>query len=337
MTGSGFLSHLRSYVGQPSGPDRVAVDEVNVPAIRRFVEAMGDANPVYLSERAARASGRTGMVAPPATLPVWTMDGYRATLAAREAAADPSRGVLGALAAEGFTTTPATNCRQEYHREMRPGDRLTARAVVSAVSEEKRTALGPAHFVSLESTFVDQAGEVVGWQTLRVVAFNPGGERRTGGVRQDEGHPGDGARAAAPAATPGAPRHGATVSVGHRLPALSIALDRLAVAACSAACNDFRSGHYDPDEARAIGMRDVFIDIPTSTALTARYASDWSGPQSRLRRVDVALGIPCCAGDRLDFAGSVSGVGPADEVRLAIEGHTSFGRHLRATVDLKVR
>jgi len=31
----------------------------------------------------------------------------------------------------------------------------------------------------------------------------------------------------------------------------------------------------------AIGMRDIFTDIPTSAGLTARYVTDWAGPRAR--------------------------------------------------------
>jgi acyl dehydratase len=331
MTAVSFLSHLRSFVGQPAWADRPAVDEVNVPAIRRFAEAMGDTNPVYVSEAAATASGRPGIVAPPASLPIWTMDGYRAALAARAATPDPSSGILAALAAEGFTTTPATNCSQDYHRELRPGDRLLARGVVSGVTEEKSTALGPAHFVSLRSTFLDQRGGAVGVQTMRVVAFNPDGPRRPH-RRPGPDDPSDDGTAPVPARpVPG------EVGEGHRLPELSIGLDRLAVAVCSAACNDFRAGHYDPDLARAIGMRDIFTDIPTSTAITARYVTDWCGPAGRLRRVDVALGVPWCAGDTLHLKGRVARVGPDGTVTVAVDGRTQHGRHIQATAAVELR
>jgi acyl dehydratase len=326
MTDHDYLDRLRSCVGLPAGVDRVALDEVSMAAIRRFADAMGDANPVYGSDTAAIATGRPGIVAPPATLPIWTMDGYRATAAARAARPDPSGGVLGLLAAEGFTTTPATNCRQDYRRELRPGDRLTMRSIVAGVSEKKRTALGPAHFVSLRSTFTDERGEAVGSQTMRVVAFNPDGERRPHAARGDDDLPdGDDRSPIAP------PRFGEVTS-GQRLPELSIEVDRVMVAVCSAACNDFRAGHYDPDAAQAIGMRDIIFDIPTSTGLTARYATDWCGPAGRLRSIDVSLGIPCCAGDTLQLTGTVAAAGSPDEVIVAVQGRTQFGTHLRATV-----
>ena len=53
-------------------------DAVNVPMIRHWVEAMGDENPVYVSDEAARAAGFEGMIAPPTMLQAWIMRGLRA-------------------------------------------------------------------------------------------------------------------------------------------------------------------------------------------------------------------------------------------------------------------
>ena len=60
-----LLDDLRQFEGREVGPPEPADDPVNVPMIRHWVEAMGDTNPVYLDEDAAKASGRDGVVAPP--------------------------------------------------------------------------------------------------------------------------------------------------------------------------------------------------------------------------------------------------------------------------------
>lgn len=312
-----LLERLRSFVGTSTG-ERPAVDPVNLPMIRRYVEAMGDTNPIYVDERAARDRGRDGVVAPPAMLPVWTMSGYRATLDARPGRDDSHRGVFVALAEAGFTITPGVNITHRYDRELRLGDHLHAEGRIAAVSEEKHTALGPAHFVDLQSIYRDHDGVVVGEQVLRVVAYNPKSARR---------------------------EHAATAerpdgSVGRELmPPLAVTLDRLGVIACTTACNDFRAGHYDPDLARAIGMRDIFTDIPTSAGLTARYVTDWAGPRAQLRELDVGLGVPFCAGDTLTFTGCVAKRHDNGAVDLDIRGHSDHGRHVtaRARVALGAR
>ncbi len=251
-------------------------------------------------------------------LPVWTMQGLRATVDPMRASSSPNRGVFVVLAEAGFTLTPGVNLTQRYVRELHIGDRLHAEGTIAAVSEEKQTALGPAHFVDLQSRYHDDDGELVGEQVLRVIAYNPSTERRT--------H----------SATSESPAAGDDDDL-EQLPRASITLDRLGVIACTTACNDFRAGHYDPDLARAIGMRDIFTDIPTSAGLAARYVTDWAGPRARLLELDVALGVPFCAGDTLMLTGSASPPSPDRAVTVAVRGHTDHGRHLRATAVLDRR
>lgn len=165
------MSSYREFVGR-SGAAQTAQDEVNVPMIRHWVEAMGDANPVYLDDEAARATGRAGIVAPPTMLQAWTMRGYAASQ--QPGTKDALGELWDALAADGFTSVVATDCEQEYVRELVPGDRLTVTETVAAISPEKRTGLGLGHFVTTERTYRDQAGEVVGVQRWRTLRFKPG-------------------------------------------------------------------------------------------------------------------------------------------------------------------
>ena len=53
---------LEEFIGKPLGTAAIAPDEVNVPMIRHWVDALDDRNPVYLDEEraAARSSGCPG-------------------------------------------------------------------------------------------------------------------------------------------------------------------------------------------------------------------------------------------------------------------------------------
>ncbi|HEU5008315.1 MAG TPA: bifunctional MaoC family dehydratase N-terminal/OB-fold nucleic acid binding domain-containing protein [Jatrophihabitantaceae bacterium] len=159
------------FVGRSSEPV-LSQDEVNVPMIRHWVEAMGDANPIYLDESAARATGRAGVIAPPTMLQAWTMRGYAASVA--PTAPNALTELWDALAADGYTSVVATDCEQEYLRELVPGDRLTLTETVESISDEKRTGLGIGHFVTTVRTYTDQHGETVGVQRWRTLRFKPG-------------------------------------------------------------------------------------------------------------------------------------------------------------------
>src|SRR4029077_15827879 len=138
-----WLVNLRASRGAPAAAARTAPDAVNLPMIRRWCEAMGESNPLYLDDSYAATSEYGGVVAPPAMLEVWTMGRFRA-----DGSTDTGQ-LLGMeqLNTAGFTAVVATNLEQEYLRYLRPGDLITQRVFLEDVSDEKRTALGAGHFL----------------------------------------------------------------------------------------------------------------------------------------------------------------------------------------------
>ncbi len=165
-----WLAALRAQYGALATAVRTAPDPVNVPMIRRWCEAMGETNPLYLDEACAARSAHGGIVAPPAMLEVWTMGRFHP----EGGRGDPAT-LLGiaALDAAGFTAVVATNMDQEYVRYLRPGDLITQAVYLEEVSEEKRTALGCGHFLHYRYEFTDQRGEVVGRMRFRILKFRP--------------------------------------------------------------------------------------------------------------------------------------------------------------------
>jgi uncharacterized OB-fold protein len=166
----GFLDELREFEGRQVGPPVQADDPVNVPMVRHWIEAMGDTNPVYLDEDAAKASGRDGLVAPAVMLQVWPMKGLKSQGPRGD---DEQSRLLGKLDEAGFTSVVATNTEQEYLRELVPGDHVSTTSFIESVSEEKATGLGVGHFVTTRTEFRDQAGELVGSMMFRILKFKP--------------------------------------------------------------------------------------------------------------------------------------------------------------------
>jgi uncharacterized protein len=163
---------------------RLARDPVNVPAIRAWTDAIGDANPVYTDAEFAAGSVHRGLVAPPAMVQVWTMPGLGPP-AGREAGsaapvsrpggpADPLGLMTAVLDDAGFTAVVATNCDQTYARYVRPGEQLAVRAELIDVTGPKRTALGEGWFVTTRSTWFSGA-EPVATMDFRVLKFRPPG------------------------------------------------------------------------------------------------------------------------------------------------------------------
>ena len=166
---------------------RAARDPVNLPMIRNWAEAIGDANPVYTDAEAAARSRHGGLVAPPAMAQVWTMRGLHPAaehqaaehtaaehIAAEHQAADddPLGRMSAVLDQAGFTSVVATNCEQEYHRYLRHGEQVTVRARLEDVAGPKRTALGEGWFVTTRSTWYVGA-EPVASMLFRILKFRP--------------------------------------------------------------------------------------------------------------------------------------------------------------------
>ena len=152
---------LAPLVGQTAGSPSLAPDAVNVPMIRHWVEAMGDHNPVYVSDEAARAAGYDELIAPPTMLQAWIMRGLRLTLLTEEARAQgaeqgsgPNEKMMSLLDDEGLTSVVATNCEQQYGRPLVVGDRLLVRSVIEAISDPKRTGLGTGRFITTRLDYV---------------------------------------------------------------------------------------------------------------------------------------------------------------------------------------
>ncbi len=205
---------LAALVGQVSGTPNLSPDAVNVPMIRHWVEAMGDENPVYVSDEAARAAGYEQLIAPPTMLQAWIMRGLRASMAVEEARAagaeqgsGPNDIMMGLLDDEGLTSVVATNCEQHYGRPLVVGERLLVRSMIESISDPKRTALGTGRFVTTRMDYVAvpdvdvpaapvpaqqvqtlfETGEPVATMRFRILKFLP--PERTPARPRDRGPP----------------------------------------------------------------------------------------------------------------------------------------------------
>src|SRR5690348_1779125 len=147
---------------------RAGRDPVNLPKIGNWIEAIGDASPVYTDASAAAACGHAGLVAPPAMIQVWTMPGLH-----RGRPDDDPLGQMSRVLDEaGFTSVVATNCDQVYHRYLRHGEQVSVRASLLDVTGPKRTALGEGWFVTTRSTWY-AGDEPVATMDFRILKFRP--------------------------------------------------------------------------------------------------------------------------------------------------------------------
>jgi uncharacterized OB-fold protein len=169
---SGALIRLAAGRIAAAGPSRPrpARDPVNLPMIRNWAEAIGDANPVYVDAAAAARSVHGGLVAPPAMAQAWTMGGLHPV---RDGADDDPLHLMSAVLDEaGFTSVVATNCEQEYHRYLRLGEHVAVRGTLEDVTGPKRTALGEGWFVTTRSTWY-VGTEAVATMLFRLLKYRP--------------------------------------------------------------------------------------------------------------------------------------------------------------------
>jgi uncharacterized OB-fold protein/acyl dehydratase len=147
---------------------RVGRHPVNQPMVDHWLDAMGDKNPIYVDEEAAKAAGHPGVVAPPAMIQVWTMMG----LGGNRPDDDPLGKILGLFDDAGYIGVVATNCEQTYHRYLRPGEEVSVAAELTDVVGPKRTALGEGFFITQKITW--QVGdEDVAEMMWRIMKFKP--------------------------------------------------------------------------------------------------------------------------------------------------------------------
>ena len=171
-----LMAKLKAAEGTAEGPTRTCPYPVNEPMIHHWCDAIGDRNPAYLQPDLARGPRHGGVIAPPTMLQAWTMRGLRPPTAEEEAFRAESGGrksSLDILDEAGFTSVVATNCEQEYFRDLEPGDQLTHEVKVESISPEKKTGLGTGHFVTQLYEYKDQNGEIVGTMRFRILKFRP--------------------------------------------------------------------------------------------------------------------------------------------------------------------
>ncbi|GBG36152.1 bifunctional MaoC family dehydratase N-terminal/OB-fold nucleic acid binding domain-containing protein [Mycobacterium montefiorense] len=147
---------------------RAARDPVNQPIINNWVEALGDRNPIYVDEAAARGAGHPGIVAPPAMIQVWTMFGQGGD----RPTDDPMGPIMELFDDAGYIGVVATNCEQTYHRYLQPGEQVTIASEMRDVVGPKQTGLGEGWFINQHITW-RVGDEDVAEMAWRILKFKP--------------------------------------------------------------------------------------------------------------------------------------------------------------------
>jgi hypothetical protein len=125
------------------------------------------------------------------------------------------------------------------------------------------------------------------------------------------------------------------IGVGEELPPLELDVTPTFVVSTALATRDFQDVHHDRDLAVARGSKDIFLNILTDTGLVQRFVTDWAGPRALVRQINIRLGVPCYAYEKLTFTGHV--VSREERVYvIEVVARNSLGDHLTGTVRIEL-
>lgn len=269
----GPSSEGRMWVGR--GSERRAPYPVNEAQIGYYCSLVEDANENYWDREAAeRRHG--SIISPPGMLIVWSFP-LPWTPGGR-----PGRSpFLGLEVPLPGRTLINVSTDTTFHAVMSVGDELDFSERVTAVSDEKRTALGVGHFVTTITDVTNQNNDRIATHENVLYRYEP--------------H----AASSPPGHSPGeAPPAG-------DLPVVTMPVTVGRCVMDAATTRDFFPGHHDREYARAQGAHDVYLNTMFYHGFVDRVVTDWAGPDSRIVQRKLRMLLPACAGDVLTTSASV--------------------------------
>jgi len=325
---------LESLTGKRLGP-YLSFNAVSRVQIWQWCSAMGDRNPLYLDERYHRAGGSDRAIAPPAMMQMWTMRDVNLQYAPGSTDAPPYA-VLDTLRDRGFPANVAVGYDITFHRYLVEHDRAHHYTTVVAISELKNTALGDGHFVTEKVEYLDQHQQSFAEALITYFQYRP-----VSGSTEAEHRPGVNGHGEEAQASDWQPDfsdiHYTHLSKGQALPELAIPITHKLIVSGAVATQDFIDVHHNASAARAAAMPDIFMNILTTCGLSARYLSDWAGPQSRLKTLKFKLAAPNLPGDTMMMQGRVHDLAKRNgenQVEVDFAGKNSRGYHVTGAATL---
>jgi len=324
---------LERLKGHQTGP-YLSHNPVSATQIWQWCSAMGDNNPSYHHGE--------GQIAPPAMMQMWTMRDFNDRYAPGSTSAPPYQ-VFEDMRALGYPANVAVSYDIRFHRYLRLGESAQHFTSVVNISDRKATRLGTGYFVTErveyltvdETVFADALITYFQYQAAAatldaeaLVALNTAAELPLGESADTD------VNLWQPDFSDIDP---CGLKIGDRLPQLRIPITHRLIVGGAIATQDFIPVHHNVPAAQAAGMSDIFMNILTTSGLSARYLSDWAGAGSRLQGIKFNLMAPNFPGDVMVMAGEVAAIeaGPAGaSVQVAFTGSNRQGYHTSGTATL---
>ena len=93
------------------------------------------------------------------------------------------------------------------------------------------------------------------------------------------------------------------VEVGDELPSYSLKITPTVIVDQVSGSQDYNLHHHNPEFARSIGARDVFVNTRFTRALLCRLMTDWIGDEGWLKKISCQMRKMNCLGDELTIKG----------------------------------
>ncbi|HZP30598.1 MAG TPA: MaoC family dehydratase [Acidimicrobiia bacterium] len=127
------------------------------------------------------------------------------------------------------------------------------------------------------------------------------------------------------------------VHAGDELPPLELEMTATRIVAGAIATRDFMPVHHDRDYAQQQGAADIFMNILSTNAYCSRFLTDWAGPEARVTRLAIRLGVPVHPGSTLRFTGRVTATseqGAEGLVEVEFRATNELGDHVTGTAEV---
>lgn len=270
-------------------------DEVSTWAIKRFIEATTDENPLWQDEVYAKKTRWGGIIAPPAFLHVFDP----ANRAFRRLP-DLSHMATTLPFEPPYTRTFQAFYEFQFFNPLRPGDMITSTAKIGDVYEREGKS-GRMVFIRMDNEHYNQKKELVGITSEAMVSL-------------------EGSSSASKSAEPSPPPPDEVklkplskkqvyfddVEVGVPLTPLLKDISLVTILKWGAAVNDYGPHHYDQQFAnQMLGLPNVIAHGPHNTAFLLQLVTNWIGGEGFVKRHYTELRGNVFPGDKLTYQGRV--------------------------------
>lgn len=126
------------------------------------------------------------------------------------------------------------------------------------------------------------------------------------------------------------------VNVGDRLPETTVLVTSSLIVSGALATRDFEKVHHDKAFAESTGMPDIFMNILTSQGLMEAFVTNWSGPESRMKKLSVRLGAPNVPGATMVISGEIKAKQDG-VVEIEVVGQNdNWGTHMKGRISIEL-